>query len=35
MGSYLMRTERDENLLVGDFYIKIGDLKEGVARPAG
>jgi hypothetical protein len=34
MGSYLLRTGRDENLLVGDFYVMIGHLK-GIQRPAG
>lgn len=34
MGSYLLRTGRDETLLVGDFYILIGSLK-GIQRPAG
>lgn len=34
MGSYLLRTGRDENLLVGDFYVLIGALK-GMLRPAG
>ncbi|ODN05287.1 Active breakpoint cluster region-related protein [Orchesella cincta] len=34
MGSYLLRTGRDENLLVGDFYVLIGQLK-GILRAAG
>ncbi|CAL8077876.1 unnamed protein product [Orchesella dallaii] len=33
MGSYLLRTGRDENLLVGDFYVLIGQLK-GMRRAA-
>lgn len=34
MGSYLLRSGRDENMLVGDFYILIGQL-SGIKRPAG
>lgn len=34
MGSYLMRTGKDESMLVGDFYILIGQL-SGIKRPAG
>lgn len=34
MGSYLLRTGRDENLLIGDFYVLIGQLK-GILRAAG
>jgi hypothetical protein len=33
MGSYLLRTGRDENLLVGDFYVLIDQLK-GIQRAA-
>ncbi|XP_021961038.1 active breakpoint cluster region-related protein isoform X2 [Folsomia candida] len=33
MGSYLLRSGRDENMLVGDFYILIGQL-SGIKRPA-
>jgi len=34
MGSYLLRSGRDENLLVGDLYILIEQLK-GIQRAAG
>lgn len=34
MGSYLLRTGRDESLLVGDLYITLHDL-EGLEHAAG
>jgi len=34
MGSYLLRSGQDENLLVGDLYILIEQLK-GIQRSAG
>lgn len=34
MGSYLMRSGRDESLLVGDLHLTIKDL-AGLDYPAG
>ena len=34
MGSYLLRSQRDEDLLIGDLLVNVGTL-QGLTRPSG